>query len=379
MGRVVSSSEDMVRSSSSATSCPDGLSCVWRTNLDDIAAEWDELAQASPTRHPHYLLDWLQPWWSCVGSKRHSLRVALVFEGERTTAIAPLMLVERRTHRLATIRELQWLAMGDTDQSDVLCATDQARAGAAVAHHLVRHQGAWDELHLSSVPEGSQAVGSLIEVLRAGLKCEVTIRRHRCLYIDAGGGDWDAHLQSTSRKFREDLRRIRRRLEDMGELAISQSTTVDLDEFLRLATALHGVRQQELGRETRLATVEFGSFVREALERLQNRGMLLVWTLHVGDTVAAYNLGFRMGSVVYGWNMAHDPAYSSASPGKVLLASAIESCFVDESVGEFNLMRGDTDYKRKWTSTHRDLLDIRVRNFSTPRSALVNSLRRRAH
>ena len=42
------------------------------------------------------------------------------------------------------------------------------------------------------------------------------------------------------------------------------------------------------------------------------------------------------------------------------------------------MMRGDTEYKLKWTSTSRDLLDIRVRNLATGRSALLNRLRRSA-
>ncbi len=68
--------------------------------------------------------------------------------------------------------------------------------------------------------------------------------------------------------------------------------------------------------------------------------MFSVWTLHMGQDIGAYIIGFETGGVFYAWNMAHNPEYNAASPGKVLWASAIEGCFEDESVHEFNMMRG---------------------------------------
>ena len=119
-------------------------------------------------------------------------------------------------------------------------------------------------------------------------------------------------------------------------------------------------------------------FLTEALEGLRRQGLLSVWTLRVGSDVGGYLMGFETGGVFYAWNMAHNPAYNSASPGKALWASAIQGCFDDGTLDEFNMMRGDTDYKLKWTGTSRELLDIRVRNLSTTRSALLNKLRRSA-
>jgi CelD/BcsL family acetyltransferase involved in cellulose biosynthesis len=144
------------------------------------------------------------------------------------------------------------------------------------------------------------------------------------------------------------------------------------------AAAIHRARQDELGRESGLADERYAAFVAEALEGLRRLGMLSVWTLHVGQDIGAYLIGFETGGVFYAWNMAHNPAYSAVSPGKVLWASAIQGCFEDKTINEFNMMRGDTDYKLKWTNASRDLLDVRVRNLATARSALLNRLRRSA-
>lgn len=376
---VVSSTPAMVVFSTSDVRRPDGLSPEWLTSLDGLQPVWNELARASPTAHPQYLFDWLEPWWRHIGSRRHMLRCVRVCDTERTVAIAPLMLVGRRVHRLVTLRVLQWLGTGPSDQLDILSTGDHRAAGAAVAEHLARHKAQWDELHLQCVPHGSVAAQALIETLRTRLHCLISVKSAPAYYIDTGCGDWERYLETTSKKFvRRDLPRIRRRLAELGSLKVERDRDPDVHELMRIMVATHGARQEELGRESVFSDSASRIFLTEALMRLRRQGLLTVWTLSVGSDIGGYLVGFETGGVFYAWNMAHNPAYNSASPGKALWASAIQGCLEDETIHEFNMMRGDTDYKLKWTDTSRELLDIRVRNLSTPRSALLNRLRRSA-
>jgi CelD/BcsL family acetyltransferase involved in cellulose biosynthesis len=356
----------------------DTLSVIVPGSLDDVAPEWDQLATACPTCHPQYLFDWVEPWWRLIGSQRHSLRLLKVEEAGHTVALAPLMLVRRRVRWLVSLRELQWLATGPSDQHDILSAGDAAAAGRAVARRLVQDRALWDELHLDCVPASSQAVEAMLAELSAGLKCSISVKAAPCYYIDTSTGDWDQYLATTSKKFvRRDLPRVRRRLAELGELTIRQDQGVDVDRVMAMASLIHQARQDELGRESGLADLTSRAFLTEAFERFHRRGLLSVWTLGVAGDVGGYLIGFKAGGVFYAWNMAHNPAYSLASPGKVLWASAIQDCFEDRTIDEFNMMRGDTEYKLKWTNTSRDLLDIRVRNLATMRSAALNRLRRR--
>jgi CelD/BcsL family acetyltransferase involved in cellulose biosynthesis len=356
-----------------------GVTTTWLDSLDGLRQSWNELAEKCPTSHPQYLFDWVEPWWRLIGSCQHSLFSVRVDSGARTAAIAPLMLVRRRARGLVTLREVQWLASGPSDQNDIISAGAARDAGAAMADHLIRFRRSWDELHLDCVPEASEAVEGLLEALRGGLKCVVSVKRAPSYYIDTGSGDWAEYLATTSKKFvRRDLPRVRRRLEELGELVIRHDRGADVGDLLSVAAAIHRARQDELGRESGLADERYAAFVAEALEGLRRLGMLSVWTLHVGQDIGAYLIGFETGGVFYAWNMAHNPAYSVVSPGKVLWASAIQGCFEDKTISEFNMMRGDTDYKLKWTNASRNLLDVRVRNLATARSALLNRLRRPA-
>lgn len=352
---------------------------TWLGSLDGLRQPWNELAQKCPTSHPQYLYDWVEPWWRLVGSRQHALFSVRVDSGDRTVAIAPLMLVRRRTRGLVTLREVQWLATGPSDQNDIISVGAARDAGAAVADHLIRFRRSWDELHLECVPEASEAVEGLLDGLRGGLKCGVSVKRAPNYYVDTSDCDWVGYLETTSKKFvRRDLPRVRRRLAELGELVIRHDRGADVCDLLSVTAAIHRARQDELGRASGLADERYAAFAAEALEGLGRLGMLSVWTLHVGQNIGAYLIGFETGGVFYAWNMAHNPAYSAVSPGKVLWASAIQGCFEDKTNSEFNMMRGDTDYKLKWTNASRDLLDVRVRNLATARSALLNRLRRSA-
>jgi CelD/BcsL family acetyltransferase involved in cellulose biosynthesis len=349
------------------------------TSLEDVASDWDRLATACPTFHPEYLLDWVEPWWRHIGSHRHSLRLLKVEEEGHTVALAPLMLLRRRVRGPISLRELKWLAMGQSDQHDILSEGDEAAAGRAVARRLIRDKTMWDELHLDCVPARSQAVEAMLAELSAGLKCGVAVKTAPCYYIDTSTGDWDQFLTTTSKKFvRRDLPRVRRRLAELGEITIREDLRIDVDRLMTGVSLIHQARQGELGRESGLADPTNRAFLTEAFERFHKRGLLSIWTLLVASEVGGYLIGFKAGGVFYGWSITHNPEFSLASPGKVLLSSAIQSCFEDGTISEFNMMRGDTEYKLKWTTTSRDLLDIRVRNLATVRSSALNRLRRRA-
>jgi CelD/BcsL family acetyltransferase involved in cellulose biosynthesis len=50
--------------------------------------------------------------------------------------------------------------------------------------------------------------------------------------------------------------------------------------------------------------------------------------------------------------MAFDPNYSNLYPSKLLLYELVKYCHAN-NLKEFHFMRGETDYKSKWTKTHR--------------------------
>jgi CelD/BcsL family acetyltransferase involved in cellulose biosynthesis len=353
------------------------METTWLASLDGLRPEWDRLAKQSPTSHPQYLYDWVEPWWRHVGSLLHEVRVMRVEEDGRTIAIAPFMLVRRPIRNLVTLRELRWLASGPSDQSDVL-AGDARSAGRAVGFRLVDDRALWDELHLDAVRAGSPAMEAMLDTLRASMRCSVSVRSAPCYSVDTSTGDWEGYFATRGkRSVRRNLPQDRRRLEELGHVDIRQEHDLPIADLIATFAKLHEARQAELGRQSALTEETNAAFFADAFERFRNQGLLQVWTLHVGDDVGALVVGFKKDGVFYWWNITHNPIYGSGSPGTVLMARVIQACFEDKDIREFDMMRGDTPYKLKWANKSRDLLDIRVRNHATIRSAILNGLRKR--
>jgi CelD/BcsL family acetyltransferase involved in cellulose biosynthesis len=284
----------------------------------------------------------------------------------------------RRARRVIPIREIRWLADGACDQGDILSKGDPRSVGRAVGEWLCQAHDTWDEIHLANVPADSEAVSSLVDTVRAGIACEYLTRSSPSFYIDVSTGDWHAYLATASKKFvRRDLPRIERRLAEIGEVTVTGDRTPEIGALLDDLGAIHFARQTELSRSSLYTDRLYVEFLRDALTLSTSAGRVSVWTMHVGPVIAAYLIGFIDNGVFYAWNMAHNPEFGAASPGKLLWARVIRGCFEDPAIREFSMMRGDTAYKLKWAPQSRDLLDIRVRNRSTRRSTLVNSLRRR--
>jgi CelD/BcsL family acetyltransferase involved in cellulose biosynthesis len=348
------------------------------SSFGGLGTSWDTLAEACPTAHPQYLAEWLEPWWDHLGRGDADWYAVEVRDGSATVAVAPLMLTRRRARGLVALRELRWIGEGLSDQSDVLSARDHRAAGETIGRHLLARSRDWDELRLAAVPAGSPAVAGVLKPLADTRSCDVTVRAAPSYYVDTSTGDWEAYLLTTSKKFvRRDLPRVRRRLAELGEVHLERDACPCVGRLLAIARDVHGARQRELGRPSILDEERQRAFLRDALEGLRRRGLLTAYVLRVGGKEAAYLIGFEMKRVFYAWNMAHHPDFGGASPGKALWASAIQRCFEAEHIDEFNMMRGDTEYKLKWTRASHELLDIRVRNLTTARSATLNALRRR--
>ena len=70
--------------------------------------------------------------------------------------------------------------------------------------------------------------------------------------------------------------------------------------------------------------------------------------------------GYSDADGYYLYNSSFDPAFSSSSPGVVLLSSMIEKA-VREELSRFDFLKGDETYKRRLGAVHRPLYTVSCR------------------
>jgi CelD/BcsL family acetyltransferase involved in cellulose biosynthesis len=89
----------------------------------------------------------------------------------------------------------------------------------------------------------------------------------------------------------------------------------------------------------------------ELLGQLARQRILRSYLLRCRNEPCAYSIGFQCNKVFYYYEIAYDPKWSKASPGKVLLYMLLKDLFADNRPETFYFGPGMFDYKR-WFSNN---------------------------
>jgi CelD/BcsL family acetyltransferase involved in cellulose biosynthesis len=203
-------------------------------------------------------------------------------------------------------------------------------------------------LDLDSLPE--EACGPLAVALRT-LGVDVSVEEHAVTAIVALPDSFDDYLGMLSKKQRHEVRRKRRRYEDvLGEVVHEVHHEPDwaFDEFVRLH---------------RLSDGDKGEFMTPAREAFFARLVQLEgWRLDVlrvpeTDRAAACVVSFSDDQGLYLYNSSYDPHLSEASPGIAIVGTLIEKA-IEEGLPRFDFLKGDETYKFRLGAESRPLYRI---------------------
>ncbi len=308
--------------------------------LAALAPEWWALWRRTPEATPFQSPAWLLPWWHAFAPGELCV-VAVRCDG-RLAGLAPCY-VEAGTRRLLPLG----IALGD--YCDVLLEPDhRPGAGAAMAAHLAADAG-WVEWRLPDlaptaaawhlpVPDGCR------ETIDAATPCAV-------LGLPA------AIPKRQRRKHRMALHRAARR----GGARIAPAAGDAVSRLTGELCRLHGLRWASRGVPGGVfADRRVVMFFEAAAPALHAAGLLRLYTVEIGGTLAGVYWGFLHCDRAYAYLGGFDPAFSFESPGTLLIAHAIAEA-TSEGVGELDFLRGGEAYKFDWGCSRRD---SRCRSFA---------------
>ncbi len=180
--------------------------------------------------------------------------------------------------------------------------------------------------------------------------------------VDLSGRTWDEVLAGSSKNSRHAYKRRLRRLHEQHTVEFRRTTspdrlTDDLDVFLRL-------HWNRWGDRTFLLTPERRPFLQDFAATALNQDRLSLWFLDLDGQPAAAQLSFRCGAEEFAFMSALDPAYREEHAGIAVLFHSI-GVAIDEGMQQFNMLRGDEDYKDRLPNRDRPM-----RHFALAGSAL---------
>lgn len=329
--------------------------------FDALRDEWDAAACASVDANVFLTWEWLRTWWRHFGEQRPDahLHIVVLRDELGIVAAAPLYRTERGVGPVR-VAVLQTIAHDAGDYGGVILVRRHAEAIDTLLDLCVARLRNHAAVVLSRLPDD----GVLVDRLRAAavdparatklVVTESALADAVCPYTDVREGyNLTKHLK------KHKIRQRMRRLSEKHEVAFEYHTGPTLDEGLDRLVAVHEARWDDREEEMQglFADSDHAEFLLDGIRALDRAGWLRLLTLTADGRTVSAELDFDFAGRVYMFKGAFDPAFGEFSPGQLTHYRVFEDG-IARGVEEFDFMRGDHPYKRRWANADRSLVSV---------------------
>jgi len=323
------------------------------------SSQWDGLSRGVPFRET----SWIAPWWSHFGEGTEAYVVVARDDAGNVRGLLPLYRRDGGSSgRILAI-------MGDGDAcSDHVSVLAQEPELSQIAYEIGRRlastancpQWGWDVLDIDGVVEGDPGMTSLARGLDSG-GASLHASSRMSVWFKPTDANWDDHLKHYGKTQR---RKMRRWSEKIGDNAPFRKRFARTDEeamaIIDVLIAMHQQRWNEVGEAGSFASPTFRSFIREAARRFLYRGQLYVTALEHAERIVAAELSFIGGNrIMYVYSAGYHTEQAELEPGRVLGVDTLRHLY-RQSLSGIDYMRGDEEYKKRYTSESRRLIQMRA-------------------
>jgi len=323
-------------------------------NFDDILSmkdEWNRVLHESDSDSPFLTFEWLTSWWKHF-SNGGKLFVILVREEERIIAIAPLMVI-----RKSIFRVLQFIGTGRSDYLDFIISQRNQETLQLIFDYIYRARKHWDIINLRDIPSDSPNLRFI----------KGSVNGEKMVFLDSIGtiapylpinSAWDQYLMTKTSKFRNNMRRIEKRMGKNGDFEIAHQDNIT-QEHVDIMYKIEQHSWKSDAGSARLADKNAQDFYGEILEEFSNNGLLDLWFLDFNKEPIAYSVNFLYRNKIYNYNVAYMTEYRNLYPGKAITIKNLENAF-SRNMEEYDFLRGNEEYKSDWATDKRDLYYIAI-------------------
>ncbi len=315
----------------------------------DLRENWDFLINHLPTKSPFLTWEWLFSWWKHFGQKKN-LFIVLVWDKDGVlVGIAPLF-IHKTKYYYFPVREITFIGVDHSDRQDFLIKDDDPQILRMILHQIIEHKNEWDIINLDQIPPDS-----ILLTVAGDTNYDVSVEHSSiCPFIKIQGG-WEDFFNSLSYKFRRDLKNRTNKLNKSGSWEFRVKTSsINFREELEKLVTIESKSRKTKTQKTFLSKSENLKFLCEFFQFGAQKNWLDLTELSLNSALIAYLIGFRFDNHYYAYNMAFDENFMEISPGKILFQEKIKWCFQNyPQIREFDLLRGDSYIKSKWTGDNR--------------------------
>jgi CelD/BcsL family acetyltransferase involved in cellulose biosynthesis len=318
-------------------------------SIEPLTRDWECLAQHAESS-PFLWPGWFSAWWHAFG--KGQLRILAAYQDDRLAGVLPL---QRFRGTLSSTTNSETPLFGFLTTNEM--ATKQ------LSESLFRQRARRIDLSLMDptdcgVPQARAAAGVMrYQVISDSIQGSPYVALH--------GRTWGEFQSGLRRKFRSELRRRHRRLEEKGRLTLEIfDGTERLDELLEEGLRIEGSGWKEArgtSINVRPATRRFyAGIARWAAER----GWLRLAFLRLDGRALAFDYCLE-NKTHYLLKTGYDTAYGRFAPGMVLRYLMLARAF-SEGLATYEFLGRFEAWKQEWTSESRELQFLRMFSPTVP-------------
>ncbi len=324
-----------------------------REEFRGLEGEWNLLLEESGADSVFLTFEWVFSWLETLGSRRRLLLVR--GEGKDWRGFFPLCLRERG-FPAGKLRIVSFIGDPESDRCDFLIAGNRGAALTAFLDYCRTRPFGADFLSLKQIPGDSPSARVLKRLLPgSGLRYRYRVCDRAPVVVLPR--TWGEYLGSLSPSFRKKLRKYFLAAEQRGGARLEERPFSPRAWETILGISRRSPKQKRgiaffspPGRE---------EFARLLLERFSAAGRLGLSFLLLDNRPIAYDLGFRYRGKSWSYESSFDRERAADNPGHLLLALMIQAA-INRGEREFDLLRGEEDYKFNWTGRYREHLEFTI-------------------
>ena len=335
------------------------------TNDDSFYAlkdEWALLLNNSPADSIFLTWEWISTWWKFFNKKTDLwIITARHTETKQLIGIAPLAIKKIRTITGLYNQTLIFMGNGTAapDHLDFIIMNGYGNmVNQLFSEKLWAERYSWNQIKIEGLSSTSTAIDQLFQQhLHLLKKVDETI----CPYLSLPD-NWETLKSSLSKNMRYNLGRFERRLEKDYPGVVNFRKLSDQDQinnFISVLVDLHTVAQKRKDCAGLFTNQNMIDFHTDLAKVFLKKGWLSSYTLDVGKTSIAVLHCFQYKKTVSFYQSGFDQFWRRYSPGTQIMAHAIKEAIREDNT-VFDFLRGEEDYKYKWTNSHSTNLTFTI-------------------
>jgi CelD/BcsL family acetyltransferase involved in cellulose biosynthesis len=318
-----------------------------------LEREWNAALARGPRDEPMLRHEWLRAWIENFAPGA-TLRTFVARAGREICAAVPLIETKERGVDTCFLAMTTWhTPSNDHSQRGGVLLGRRGEEGLRLIWQAIQAAPGWDRLRLRDLPEGAPDWQLRDWAEQAGHPCGLWVSL-RSPYLPLPK-TYDAVEKALDGKFRQNLRRRKRRLAEQGEVKYA---LVDVKDARALDTALADLYEIEAsgwkGKDgTAIAQrPELVGFYTQIARDAAKRGALALGILSLAGKPVAAHLSIVHGKRHFLIKIGYDESLHEHSPGQQMVSEAIRDACA-RGLAEFDFLGPCMDWKLDWESQLR--------------------------